>query len=153
MAIHAVPAVPRLLALMALAVLSTATVALASGRDSAPAVPREFARPAAAPSLLVVPDVRGQAHVFAKVLLEEAGFAWRVSGPVQGYAAHVVVRQFPAAGAEVIDTGQPTIVLELSLAPEREVRGRPENSSSYAGSPAYVVRRELASPDRMAVAR
>ena len=38
----------------------------------------------------LVPDVRDQAYVFAKTSLEEAGFAWRVTGGVQGYAANKV---------------------------------------------------------------
>ena len=154
MAIYALPALPRLLLLMALAVLSTAAVALASGRHEVATLQQAPpTRPTVAPTALVVPDVRGQPHVFAKVLLEEAGFAWRLRGAVQGYSSNTVARQFPAPGAEVIDTGQPTIVLELVQSADAGVHGRPENRSAYAGSPAYVVRRELVSPDRFGAAR
>ena len=153
MAIHAV-AFPRVLALMVLAALSTMAVALTAGRETVIPVRHEIAAPAPAGTpVLVVPDVRGQAHVFAKVMLEEAGLAWRIRGPVQGYASHVVSRQYPAPGAEILDTGQPTIVLELERVAGRELLGRPENRSAYAGSPAFVVTRELASPDRLGALR
>ena len=39
---------------------------------------------AASPKTLVVPQVTGQAYVFAKGILQDAGFAWRVLGPVKG---------------------------------------------------------------------
>ena len=37
---------------------------------------------------LTVPDVTGQAYVFAKGILQDHGFAWHVTGPVMGYAAN-----------------------------------------------------------------
>src|SRR3990172_13231635 len=52
---------------------------------------------------IVVPDVRRQAYVFAKGMLEDAGFAWRVEGPVEGYATNLVVSQSPASRARVLD--------------------------------------------------
>ena len=56
---------------------------------------------------VVVPDVTGQAFVFAKGTLEDAGFAWRVSGKVHGYSTNTVATQVPAAGTKLIDTGAP----------------------------------------------
>ena len=153
MAIYAV-AFPRVLALMALAAMSTMAVALTAGGEAVIPVRHEIAAPAPAGTpVLVVPDVRGQAHVFAKVMLEESGLAWRIRGPVQGYASNVVTRQYPEPGAEILDSGQPTIVLELERVPGRELLGRPENRSAYAGSPAFVVTRELSSPDRLGALR
>ena len=38
-----------------------------------------------------IPDVRGKPYVFAKGILQDAGFAWRVEGDVQGYAPNSVV--------------------------------------------------------------
>ena len=45
------------------------------------------------PDALTVPQVTGQAYVFAKGILEDGGFAWHVTGPVQGFAANTVVDQ------------------------------------------------------------
>ena len=55
-----------------------------------------------------------QAYVFAKGILQDAGFAWRVEGSVQGYAANTVAIQNPAPGTRVIDNGAPIVVLGLS---------------------------------------
>src|SRR3954451_14466240 len=62
---------------------------------------------------LVVPDIRGQAFVFAKGILEDGGFGWRIKGGVQGYATNVVASQQPAAGTRVVDTGAPTLTLTM----------------------------------------
>ena len=135
MAIHAVAALPRLVALMALAAISTAAVAVAAPGSASEPIARPVSfRPVAPDQPLVVPDVRGQAHVFAKVSLEERGFAWKVRGRVRGYAANVVVQQSPAPGTRVYDTGQPLIVLELASTGRQARHGRPEDRSSYGGS-------------------
>ena len=89
---------------------------------------------------LVVPDVRGQAYVFAKGALEEAGFAWRVRGKVKGYAANTVVAQSPAPGARVVDTGAPTLTLTLARNARYAQQGTPENASPYAGTAARSSR-------------
>jgi hypothetical protein len=81
-----------------------------------------------------VPDVGGQAYVFAKGTLEEAGFAWQVVGSVKGYPANTVASQFPAAGTRIVDTGMPTIQLGLSRNGGYAQEGTPENSSPYDGS-------------------
>src|SRR4029078_11033616 len=79
---------------------------------------------------LAVRGVDTQAFVFAKGILEDAGFGWRVSGPVHGYAGNKVVSQSPAPGTHVIGTGAPMIILTLARGPYAE-KGTPEDSSSY----------------------
>jgi hypothetical protein len=90
--------------------------------------------------VLVVPDVRRQAYVFAKGILQDAGFAWRVDGSVKGYAANTVVVQAPAPGTRLVDNGAPTVVLRLERSAEYPERGLPENASSYKGTPVVLLR-------------
>ena len=52
------------------------TLAQGSGQTTPPPAP--VAVEAEKPDVLVVPDVRRQAYVFAKGILQDAGFAWRV---------------------------------------------------------------------------
>src|SRR4051812_33980701 len=79
------------------------------------------------PRTLIVPDVRNEAYVFVKGILQDAGFAWHVMGPVQGYAANTVATQQPTPGTRVVDTGAPTLTLTLTRnAGDHEV-GTPEN--------------------------
>jgi PASTA domain len=82
---------------------------------------------------LTVPSVTGQAFVFAKGMLEDSGFAWRVVGSVHGYAGNQVITQSPAAGTRVVDTGAPTIVLNLVRGRYAE-NGAPEDTPSYTGT-------------------
>ena len=89
---------------------------------------------AASPKTLVVPQVTGQAYVFAKGILQDGGFAWRVSGPVRGYAGNTVADQQPAAGSVVVDTGAPTITLTLARNKGFAERGGPDNAAPYAGT-------------------
>ena len=125
---------PRLIALIVIWLLAAASWTLAAGgpQTSQPAVPA--AGEPAAPEVLVVPDVRRQAYVFSKGMLQDAGFAWRVEGAVEGYAANTVVSQDPAPGVRVVDNGAPTVVLRLKRSDEYEERGVPENHSSYKGT-------------------
>jgi hypothetical protein len=88
----------------------------------------------AGPKTIRVPDVRGQAYVFAKGILEDAGFSWQVVGSVKGYAANLVAVQLPAPGVEVLDNGAPTIQLRLEQNPDYAERGLPENTSSFEGT-------------------
>ena len=99
---------------------------------------------------LAVPDVTGQAFVFAKGALEDSGFAWRVLGSVHGYAANKVVSQSPAAGTRVKDTGAPTISLDLERDGYAE-SGEPEDTSPYAGT--AVVLASAAHTAKSAAAR
>src|SRR5438270_3259771 len=126
---------PRLTALAALPVLllGTATFTYAAQQRIATTKPAAATKPAA-PPLVVVPNVSGQAYVFAKGTLQDAGFAWRVEGSVRGYAANTVVEQRPAAGARVLDTGAPLVVLRLSANKRYAQDGEPENSSPYPGT-------------------
>lgn len=122
---------PRLAVAGFLVVLATATITFAAEtrQTSAPNAP--VAR--AAPTTLLVPDVRRQAYVFVKSTLEESGFAWRVTGSVAGYSANLVASQSPAPGTIVVDTGAPTIVLSLSKGRYLQ-EGAPENASPYPGT-------------------
>jgi PASTA domain len=123
----------RIVALTAILVLGSATISFAAeSQFGAAATPNEVT--VAPPELVTIPDVRGQAYVFAKGTLEEAGFAWRVAGAVQGYPANSVVSQAPAAGTRVVDTGMPTIQLGLARNGSYAQEGSPENSSPYDGT-------------------
>src|SRR6266498_1546951 len=129
--------VPRVFVVVVVALLATATITFAADTRGGPAAP---AHPQSTPQkVLLVPDVRGQAYVFAKSTLEESGFAWRVEGSVQGYAANLVTTQAPAAGTRVYDTGAPTITLRLSLNSKYPQAGTPENASSFTGTPVRFV--------------
>jgi hypothetical protein len=134
---------PRFVVLPALALLGTATITFAAETQlTAPKAPEQ---PAAAqvPAVIVVPDVRRQAYVFAKGTLEDAGFAWRVAGGVRGYAANVVVGQAPAPGTRVVDTGAPLITLSLESNKRYGQKGTPENVSPYPGTPIKVAGRPM----------
>jgi outer membrane biosynthesis protein TonB len=123
----------RIVALTAILVLGSATISFAADSQfGAQATPNKVT--VAPPELVTVPDVRGQAYVFAKGTLEEAGFAWRVAGAVQGYPANTVVSQVPAAGTRVVDTGMPTIQLGLAHNGSYAQEGSPENSAPYDGT-------------------
>jgi hypothetical protein len=123
---------PRLAVLVAVALLTTAglTFAASSTLTAAPAT-----TPQTASELppLVVPDVRHQAYVFAKGMLEQGGFAWRVEGAVHGYSANLVASQTPAPGSKLVANGAPTIVLRLQQNSGYAQQGTPEDRSPYAG--------------------
>jgi hypothetical protein len=135
---------PRLIALIVIWLLAAAswTLAARGPEASEPAAPAS-GEPAQ-PDVLVVPDVRRQAYVFAKGILQDAGFAWRVEGSVAGYAANTVVSQAPAPGLRVIDNGAPTVVLRLRRSGEYDERGVPENRSSYKGTAIVLLSNWLA---------
>jgi hypothetical protein len=143
---------PRFVVLPALALLLTATITFAAETQlTPPAAPKQPQTAAPqVPAVLVVPDVRRQAYVFAKGTLEDAGFAWRVAGSVKGYAANVVAGQAPAPGTRVIDTGAPLITLSLAANKAYGQKGVPENISPYRGTPIKVAGRPL--PDSPAPA-
>jgi beta-lactam-binding protein with PASTA domain len=123
---------PRLLALTVIWLLGAATFTLAAEKKNPAKVPA--ATKANRPVVLAVPDVRGKAYVFAKGILQDAGFAWRVDGTVQGYAANAVVYQSPAPGARVIDNGAPTVTLRLLKNSRYDQHGLPENEAPYPGT-------------------
>lgn len=130
---------PRLIALIVIWLLAAASWTLAAGgpQTSPPAAPA--AGEPTKPDVIVVPDVRRQAYVFSKGILQDAGFAWRVQGSVGGYAANTVVSQTPAPGVRVIDNGAPTVVLRLKRSGEYDERGVPEEKSAYEGTPVVLL--------------
>jgi hypothetical protein len=133
--------VPRLLALTAVWLLATTALTYAAAkRMNTPtaAATTTAATTTTAPQVLVVPDVRRQAYVFAKGALGDAGFGWRVDGAVQGYPANTVVSQTPAPGTRVVDTGAPLIVLHLQRAKGTQT-GVPETVSAIAGTPVRLA--------------
>jgi PASTA domain len=121
-------------------ILATAAFTLAADKSSIIGPQPATSAAPAAPPVLTVPSVDAQAFVFAKGILEDAGFGWRVSGPVHGYAGNKVVSQSPAAGTRVVDTGAPMIVLRLARGAYAE-NGTPEDSSSY---PATAIKLAVA---------
>jgi hypothetical protein len=125
--------VPRVAAIVLVVLCATAGLTYAAGSQlpSAPAAPPATTTP---PPPLVVPDVRGQAYVFAKGTLEESGFAWRVAGSVQGYAANVVIAQSPVGGTKLVDTGTPLVTLTLKRNASYKQVGEAQNASPYPGS-------------------
>jgi hypothetical protein len=134
---------PRFVVLPALALLGTATITFAAETQLTPPKAPEQPQAAQVPTVLVVPDVRRQAYVFAKGTLEDAGFAWRVAGAARGYAANVVVGQAPAPGTRVVDTGAPLITLSLASNKRYGQKGTPENVSPYPGTPIRVAGRPM----------
>lgn len=131
---------PRLAALTVIWLLATSTITFAAaGRNQAATSTTSTKQTPKADPILVVPDVRRQAYVFAKGILEEGGYAWRVDGPVQGYAANTVANQFPAPGTKIEDTGRPTIVLRLQRNGQYAERGLPENASAEPGTAVVLV--------------
>jgi hypothetical protein len=129
---------PRFLALTVIWLLGAATYTLAA--DTVPIAKHEKKVEAAAkPHVLMVPDVRKKAYVFAKGILQDAGFAWRVEGSVKGFSANTVTVQRPAPGTKVIDNGAPLVVLSLSRNTTYGESGLPENSAPYKSTRVVLV--------------
>ncbi|TMM15141.1 MAG: PASTA domain-containing protein [Actinobacteria bacterium] len=123
----------RLLFLAAVFVaLAVTAISFAAGRRLQ-AVPTTAGRLPSTPLTLVVPDVRHEAFVFAKGQLQDAGFAWKVSG-APGYSANIVVSQSPAPGTKLVDTGAPLIRLTLERNRQYGPKGVPEDTSPYSGT-------------------
>jgi len=129
---------PRFLALTVIWLLGAATYTLAA--DTVPIAKHETnAEAVAKPHVLTVPDVRKKAYVFAKGILQDAGFAWRVEGAVKGFSANTVTAQRPAPGTKVIDNGAPLVVLSLSKNLTYGESGLPENSAPYKATRVVLV--------------
>lgn len=131
MALRLAAHLPRLLVLGAVFLFAGATLTYGAAKRLS-ATPDSAPQAAAAPAL-VVPDVTGQAFVFAKGSIEDAGFAWRVVGGVHGYATNTVASQLPVAGTRLKDTGAPTLTLTLARSSYKE-SGEPEDVSPYQGT-------------------
>ena len=131
---------PRLIALVVIWLLAAASWTLAAGGPATPpaATPPPGAAEPAQPEVLVVPDVRRKAYVFAKGILQDDGFAWKVQGSIGGYAANLVATQNPAPGTRVVDNGSPVVVVTLKRGEYAE-RGVPENVSPYKGTPIVLM--------------
>jgi hypothetical protein len=124
---------PRAAVIVLVALGATATLTFAASRNLGATHRNGAASPAPAPPV-VVPNVQGQAFVFAKGALEDVGLAWRVAGSVRGYAANMVVSQTPAPGTKLVDTGAPLVVLTLKRNSGYRQVGVPEDVSPYAAT-------------------
>jgi len=133
------PLVPRFVALPLAALLGTATITFAADTQLNPPATPTQPTASSVPQVLLVPDVRRQAFVFAKGTLEDAGFSWRVVGSVDGYAANTVVVQTPAPGTRVVDTGAPLVRLTLRANKGYRQKGSPENAAPWAGTAVKVA--------------
>lgn len=124
-----------------IAVLVVVVLALSAGLTFAAGEQIQASTPAAAPTqarkaeTVVVPDLRNQAFVFAKGLLEDKGFAWRVVGSVHGYASNTVLSQSPAPGTRLVQTGSPVITVTLARNGTYPQTGEPQDASPYAATP------------------
>jgi PASTA domain-containing protein len=136
MALRIATRLPRLVVVGIVLLLASATLAVGAAKRLT-AVPKGASAPVTVPPLLV-PDVTGQAFVFAKGALEDTGFAWRVLGGVHGFAANRVASQSPAPGTKVKDTGAPTITVKLERTAYPE-HGEPEDVSPYLGTSIQLV--------------
>jgi hypothetical protein len=134
MAARILALVPRLVALTVIWLLATATFTFAAGNKANKASSAGSTAAASRPEVLVVPDVRGKAFVFAKGILQDGGFAWSVTGTVRGYAGNTVVGQVPAPGSIVRDTGAPIVTLTLARSAGYPERGAPDDEAPYAGT-------------------
>ena len=113
--------------------LATGTLTYAAGQQLATKAPKAPTAAVTPRPTLVVPDVRGQAFVFAKGILEDSGFGWRVTGGVQGYATNVVATQQPVPGTRVQDTGAPMLKLTLRRGTYGQ-DGHPQDTAPYSGT-------------------
>ena len=136
--------VPRMAVIGLVWLFATATLTYAAGEKLTTTPAKAPAAVATPRPTLVVPDIRGQAFVFAKGILADGGFGWRVNGSVQGYATNVVASQQPAPGTRVQDTGAPTLTLTMQRGTYPQ-DGTPENVSPYAGT-AIVLTKSPSAP-------
>jgi hypothetical protein len=131
MALRIATRLPRLVVVGVVLLLASATLAVGAAKRMA-AVPQ--GAPAPVPvATVTVPDVTGQAFVFAKGTLEDSGLAWKVVGSVHGYSVNKVAKQTPSAGTKLKDTGAPTITVTLERSSYPEI-GEPEDVSPYFGT-------------------
>ena len=124
---------PRAVIVAVVWILGTAAFTFAADSTIVGPAPSSKPAQAAEPRELVVPSVVGQAYVFSKGILEDAGLAWQVKGPVRGYSSNRVLTQSPAPGTRVVDTGAPTVTLRLVRGPYEQL-GTPADSAPYRGT-------------------
>ena len=115
--------------------LATATITCRIAVDGvspaakAPAAPTE--------QILVVPDVRGQAYVFARAPGGRR-FAWLVQGTVGGYAANTAPTS-PGARHPRRRHRRSHDVLRLQRKPRLRGGGTPENAAPFTGTPVRLA--------------
>jgi PASTA domain len=136
MALRMATRLPRLAIVGVVLLLASATLAVGAAKKMA-ATPQGAPAPVTTPTV-TVPDITGQAFVFAKGTLEDAGLAWKVVGGVHGYAVNKVAKQSLAAGTKLRDTGAPTIAVTLERTSYPE-KGEPEDVSPYFGTTVQPV--------------
>ncbi len=123
---------------VALGLFATATITFAASKRIQGAHPHAKPLGRTQREPLVVPDVSRKPYVFAKGILEDAGFAWHVSTK-NGFAANVVLSQSPTAGTRVIDSGAPEVVLSLKRSDGYGEKGTAENDSPFEGTPLQLI--------------
>lgn len=143
MALRIATRLPRLAIVGVVLLLASATLAVGAAQKMA-ATPQGAPAPVTIPTI-TVPDITGQAFVFAKGTLEDAGLAWKVVGSVHGFAANKVANQSPAAGTKLKDTGAPTITVKLQRTSYPE-QGEPEDVSPYFGTSVQPIGLKPATP-------
>jgi hypothetical protein len=143
MALRIATGLPRLAIVGVVLLLASATLAVGAAKKMA-ATPQGAPAPVTTPTV-TVPDITGQAFVFAKGTLEDAGLAWKVVGGVHGYAVNKVAKQVPAAGTKLRDTGAPTITVALQRTSYPE-KGEPEDVSPYFGTSVQPIGLHKAAP-------
>ena len=125
--------VPRITAFVVLGLFATATLTWAAETRLTVASTPTTPAAAVAPTIIIVPDVRGQAYVFAEGILEDGGFSWRVPG-ANGFAANTVLSQSPPPGTRVVETGAPPVTLTLGKNTAYPQRGTPVNLAPFAAT-------------------
>src|SRR3989442_10563707 len=130
MAVYARALLPRILVISVVWITASGTLTFAADKTLTASHPAAKPPVATPKPILVVPDVRSQAFVFAKGILDDNGFAWRVVGSVKGYATNRIVSQTPAPGARVVDTGAPTIAVRPAPGSYGQ-NGTPENTPPH----------------------
>ena len=135
----------RVAAIVMLGVLATATLTWAAEKKLTAKKPVKVPASALRTDVIVVPDVHGQAYVFAKGILEDNGFAWHAAG-AGGYAANTVVGQSPAPGTRVVDTGAPLVTLTLKRNGHYAEKGTPDDASPYPATEVRLADAPAAAP-------
>jgi hypothetical protein len=133
----------RIVAILTLC-FATAAPFTHAANQRAPLPKPKHRTPARSVPVLVVPNVQGQAYVFAKGVLEDAGFAWHVTRG-NGFAANTVVAQSPKPGTLVRDTGAPLVTLKILRNKSYPERGTPDHRAPYRGTAVRIARGTAAS--------
>ena len=126
---------PRVAVLVLLALALSAGLTFAAGQQITASAPSSVPTAPRKAETIVVPDLRHQAFVFVKQQLADAGFAWRITGSVRGFAPNMVVAQSPAPGTKLVDTGSPPITLTLARNGDYPQQGEAADASPYAATP------------------